>query len=161
MIYAKISNGAVIDFPLTEAHVRASVTASLPATLSDEVLEPFGFILVPPIHPSLVPKQTKDKRVTLSGIEKINNKWTRVYTLVDVPPDMKTPRINREWKKVRLKRDKLMEEFEWRIHRNTRELALGITPKEKTIDLHNYMQALANITDNPDPFLVTFPELPK
>lgn len=173
MIYARIENGIAVEFPLTEKQVRAAISASLPKQLTDEMLMPLGYAMVGPGKPEDFPQQTKDMVAVLSSIEWKDVEWVRHYTLQPVPDDVmpededpatwvgdKQARVNRKWKSVRSKRDRLMNEFEWRVNRFNRETALGLTPKDDGIVLQTYMQALADITLADDPFLVQFPIVP-
>jgi hypothetical protein len=98
--------------------------------------------------------------VEVSVYQDTDGKWKRNYTLVDVAEDVKYSRIAKQIKKVRAKRDALMNAFDWRIARYNREVALGKTPTDNIDELHTYMQALADITKQGDPFLVEFPTEP-
>ena len=52
-----------------------------------------------------------------------------------------------------------MADTDWRYLRYDRELRLGLTPTDDIQKLDLYMQALADITQQPDPFNITWPEL--
>lgn len=158
MFIAKIENGVATEFPITEKEVRQRLgNVSLPALLTNQILEPLGFAIVAPGKPQDFPVQTKDLMVYISSIEKIDNVWKRTYSLKPVPEADKAARTERKWKEVREKRAKLMLDFDWRILRNNREVALGIPTTDNITALHTYMQALATITDQPDPFLIQYP----
>jgi len=64
-----------------------------------------------------------------------------------------------QWRNIRLQRDQKMRDFEWRIMRNQRQTFLGLPTTDNMIDLQTYMQALADITLQPDPFNITWPIL--
>ena len=50
-----------------------------------------------------------------------------------------------------------MRDFEWRIMRNQRQTFLGLPTTDNMTDLQTYMQALADITLQPDPFNIVWP----
>lgn len=50
---------------------------------------------------------------------------------------------------IRKERDKRMDSFAWRIERNTREVSLGLTPTDDITILHQYMQELADVPEQP------------
>jgi hypothetical protein len=63
-----------------------------------------------------------------------------------------------QWIAVRQDRDHRMNTFEWRYTRYFRQQRLGITPTTDQIEnLDSYMQALANITQQSDPFNIVWP----
>ena len=62
-----------------------------------------------------------------------------------------------QWNVVREQRDRLMKDFEWRYNRYAREVRLGLTPSDDISAMDNYMQDLADITNQPDPFNITWP----
>ena len=47
---------------------------------------------------------------------------------------------------IRIQRDKLMSDFEWRYTRYERQVRMGLTPTDTLENLDTYMQALADIT---------------
>jgi hypothetical protein len=61
------------------------------------------------------------------------------------------------WAEVRIERDKKMQEFEWRYVRYERQVRLNITPTDNINDLDNYMQTLADITQQSDPYNIVWP----
>jgi len=46
---------------------------------------------------------------------------------------------------MRVKRDEMMKDFEWRYSRYHRQVRLGLTPTDNLEDMDAYMQALANL----------------
>lgn len=158
MFIAKIENNTAVEYPISERELRRRLgNTSLPKTLTNEIIEPLGYVIVPPGTIDNFPTATKDLKVVLESITKIDGNWVRQYTLEPVPNNDKQWRLEKKWKEVRAKRDKLMADFDWRILRHTREVALSLTPTEDITALHNYMQALADITDQEDPFLIQYP----
>lgn len=68
--------------------------------------------------------------------------------------------LDARWSDVRAKRARLMAEFEWRMARHARELRLGLPPTDNLQALDAYMQALADITLQPDPCAIVWPNPP-
>lgn len=63
-----------------------------------------------------------------------------------------------EWEKVRQKRDQLMKDFEWRYTRLERQKRLSLSTTDSIEKLDKYMQDLADITSQNNPFGVVWPE---
>ena len=65
--------------------------------------------------------------------------------------------IANQWNAIREQRDQLMKEFDWRYNRYAREVRLGLTPSDDIAAMDNYMQDLADITNQSDPFNISWP----
>lgn len=63
-----------------------------------------------------------------------------------------------KWQEIRNYRDELMKQFEWRYNRLQREIRLGLNTTDDIKKLDDYMQALADITLQNDPFSIVWPE---
>jgi Phage tail assembly chaperone protein len=63
-----------------------------------------------------------------------------------------------QWNNIRAIRDKLMNDFQWRYSRYDRQVRLNITPTDDLLLMDNYMQALADITTQTDPYNIVWPE---
>lgn len=61
------------------------------------------------------------------------------------------------WAEVRIERDKKMQEFEWRYTRYDRQIRLNITTTDNINSLDAYMQDLADITQQSDPYNIVWP----
>jgi hypothetical protein len=68
-------------------------------------------------------------------------------------------RLEREWNVVRTQRDQLMAEGDWKYQRYQRETRLGIETTDNLTYIDEYMQALANITTQENPYMIVWPEL--
>lgn len=68
------------------------------------------------------------------------------------------PSNEEQWDQIRIIRDQMMNDCEWRYTRSERHKRLGL-PYESIEDLDNYMQALADITKQEDPYRVVWPTL--
>jgi hypothetical protein len=67
--------------------------------------------------------------------------------------------IEAQWDKVRTMRDRMMALFDWRYVRYSRELRLGLPTHDTLEQLDSYMQALANITAQSDPYNIVWPTI--
>lgn len=163
MLFAKIINDEVVEWPLTEKQLRAAnPNIDFPKYIAPEHLEGTPYVRIEASIPTTTLQQTKDKKLVVGPLQKSpEGTWIRTHILEDVPEGLeKDRRIARKWKQVREKRDSLMAAFEWRVARNAREVALGIPLHETTESVNAYMQALADITKTDDPFLINWPEEP-
>lgn len=162
MLFAKVSeNDEVLEWPLTENMLRYRLWgSSLPEVLTDESLSGTGFVTVPPTPSEEAPLATKDLCLRVGALVKTNEGWRRQYVLEPVQPQEYESRLASKWKEIREKRDALMQEMDWRVLRYQRQVRSNVTPTDDIAVLDAYMNALADITNEEDPFLVTFPEKP-
>lgn len=163
MLYAKITPaGQVVQWPITEGELRRMFpNVALPRRITAEAVRGLDIVLVPPtsIPPTL--QESKTHRVEMSKtLTKVGDVYLRSYELVAVPPPELAERENRRWTQVRARREDLMDQFEWRIQRYHRQVRLGVTPTDNIAVLDAYMQALADITTQPDPYQITWPQVP-
>lgn len=68
--------------------------------------------------------------------------------------------VNAIWETVRDQRAQLINQIQWRIDRWHRETRLGRQPTDSIAALDNYVQALCDITTQPDPFHIVWPVAP-
>lgn len=66
-------------------------------------------------------------------------------------------RTRDQWNLIRGERDTKMTDFEWRYTRYHRQVRLGETPVDDIALMDAYMQALADITTQTDPFNIIWP----
>lgn len=161
MLYLRLENDSPAEYPLEEKHLRAALSnASLPEVLTRETLNALGY---DELHPSVdaLPQETATHRAAITGCSKdADGLWRREYSLQEITEErVKNFRLERKWGEVRLYRDQIMRLLDWRIARNQRETRLGIDTTEDIADLDNMMQALADIGNAADPFLVNFNEI--
>jgi hypothetical protein len=65
--------------------------------------------------------------------------------------------FDRQWSLVKSERSTKMTEFEWRYTRYDRQIRLGETPVDDITLMDAYMQALADITTQSDPYNIIWP----
>jgi hypothetical protein len=90
------------------------------------------------------------------------------HAVSDKPIPEPTPELTEEqiasarahqWSIVRRQRDNFMSLMDWKYNRYAREVRLNLTPTEDITVLDTYMEALANITEQSDPYNITWPNL--
>jgi hypothetical protein len=60
-----------------------------------------------------------------------------------------------------IKRDRLIDDIQWRYERCAREIRMGLTPSDDITELDIYVQALADVTEQPGyPASITWPQEP-
>lgn len=119
-------------------------TRTDPTTFTSEEIADAGYVLVDN------PPAVNDRNKILI--------WTGVDWLVqDKTQEQIQAEISDKWVEIRFNRDELMKQFEWRYVRYHREVRLGVTPTDNINDLDTYMQALADITNQTDPFNILWP----
>lgn len=100
-----------------------------------------------------------------SNVEFIDGVATQNYVIKEKtneePEDPQKIIFDREWNNVREKRDQLMSEFEWRYFRYERQTRLNLQVSDQLENLDKYMQDLADITKQGDPFNIIWPEYNK
>jgi hypothetical protein len=67
--------------------------------------------------------------------------------------------VSNKWDEVRLNREELFKEVEWKYFRYNSQLRLGITPTDDIEALDKYVQELRDITKQEDPFNIVWPSL--
>jgi len=65
------------------------------------------------------------------------------------------------WANIREIRDQRIAEIEWRYARYYRNHRLSLPQQDLITDLDTYVRALADITEQPDPFAIVWPEYSK
>lgn len=90
-----------------------------------------------------------------------NNTAYEKYKVIDIelppPPDPSPDPIITQWNYIRSIRNSLMSDFDWRYERYERQVRLNIEPTDNLYEMDIYMQALADIPSQPDPFSIVWP----
>jgi hypothetical protein len=72
---------------------------------------------------------------------------------------MKDLGVDRAWDNIRNTRDSKISEIEWRYNRFHRNERLSLPQVDSIAALDEYTQALADITNQPDPYNIVWPDL--
>ena len=82
MLFAKIKNGEVVEYPLTRSQLQRHLPhVSLPREVTDEALAPYGYVCVPWVNPP-----SGAGAVTLGPVVQLDGVWTRTFVPRDAPP---------------------------------------------------------------------------
>lgn len=119
------------------------LTVTDPSTFSAEQLADAGYVPVadPPV---LLQNQTLS--------------WTGTSWVVETVTSQDS--TAQAWAAVRTVRDGTIANVEWRISRYFSQVRLGIPPQDDIVKLDTYVQALRDITKQPDPHNILWPEQP-
>lgn len=66
-------------------------------------------------------------------------------------------KIKDQWGVIRSERDRRISDFDWRYLRYQRQIRMGVEPTDSIEKLDLYIQQLADITNQPDPFTIIWP----
>jgi hypothetical protein len=124
-------------------------TRTEPATFTAEEIADAGYT---PVRD--MPVITENQRVSWSS-ELID--WVVTDKTPEEIEQERQDAIARQWNAVRKQRDQLMKDFEWRYTRHAREVRLALTPTDSILLMDTYMQTLADITEQSDPFNIIWP----
>lgn len=112
-------------------------------TFTDEEIADAGYILV-----SDPPALDEGDSLHWDG-----DKWV----VKSLTPEEK---LSYQWSKIRELRDGTIASVLWRVERYHSEVRLGLEPTDDIVKLDKYIQALRDITKQPDPSNIEWPELP-
>lgn len=162
MLFAKIENDEVVEFPIMEPNLRKALPGtSLPAIITDASLAGTGYVCVDQFSSFEYPEETLTQSVGLGTPVKTENGWERTFVLKDVPEDRIEARKDHKLKEIRAKRGALLRQADAMVARYNREQRMGLPITIDITVLDAYMQELADITENPDPYSIVFPEKPE
>lgn len=152
MFYAKLKNGVVERYPYTITDLRLETpNVSFPTIMTDAELSAFGVV---PVAPTAEPTvdYTKD---LIRWAEKNDNVWIETWAVVDASQSEIEYRLNSQWKSVRNDRNKRLFECDW-----TQLTDAPLTDEQKAA-WQSYRQALRDVTQQTDPFNITWPVKPE
>ena len=163
MLFAKIENDEIIEWPINSA--RLCKDRSISAGDNDSLLQAaaeLGYVYISNDTLTPPPKQDMNNRLALGPLEKSpEGKWYRTYVLEEltIGSPAYLDRLNFQWGVIRSEREKRFKEYEWRVFRNLREKTLGLQETDNITELEEYRKGLSNITDQEDPFNIKWPIL--
>lgn len=101
----------------------------------------------------------KDKPTYNENLQKV--KWNGDdWEVIQLTQSEINTLITQQWQVVRSERDILIKDEEWKINRYHSEVRLGLEPTDDITKLDEYIQALRDVTKQPDPFNISWPDLP-
>jgi hypothetical protein len=159
MLYARVNKQTdeVLEFPITERELRDNlVNTTLPRNITEMSLSGTEYVCVPATPSAEVDLVASFdfKVMPTAAVKNSEGKWERVYTLVEVPEEIKFARLARRWAFVRNKRNEALAALDWKVLRNLREQRLGLPTTDNIAELDAKMQMLADITNTDNPFVI-------
>jgi len=147
-MYLRIINDT-ITYPYTIEQLKLdNPNVSFPENLSNDILIEWGVNLVTPTpKPNDYTKNITEGTPTLSG-----DSYIQVWNQSNASTDEINSRIENQWIEIRNLRDSLLAESDW--------TNLADSPQASNNDWKVYRQALRDITNQSDPFNITWPVKP-
>ena len=151
-MYLKVS-GSTITYPYSVQNLKnENPSISFPTIIADSLLESFSIYKVETKSSGYDSDDTKDVTEvtpTLSG-----SVYVQTYNITDADEETINKRREIKWSEVRSNRDSLLSECDW-TQFNDSPIS-GPT----LIDWQTYRQSLRDITNQSDPYDITWPNIP-
>jgi len=150
MLYVRIDNGSVAQYPATQEDVRWNNTnVSFPAgNIPDALLAEFNYF---PVSPTSATFDGRTQRVEEANPVNINGIWTQAWTIIALTTEEIAQINSDQWTVVREERNAKLAASDW--------TQLSDAPVDD-LAWAVYRQALRDITQQADPFLIVWPIAP-
>jgi hypothetical protein len=149
MLYIKIENNQVSTYPYSINDLRRDKpNVSFPKVIPTETLNEYGVFLVTEVEVE------EDYTKVISELNPIlvDGVWTQNYLIVDASQEELDERFEIKWEEIRQERNKLLTESDW--------TQLGDSPLSSSQEWKDYRQSLRDITNQTNPFQITWPTKP-
>ena len=151
-MYLKVS-GSTITYPYSVQNLKnENPNISFPTIISDSLLESFNIYQVEMKNSGYDSDDTLDVTEvtpTLSG-----SIYMQTYTISDADTETINKRREIKWSEVRSGRDSLLSESDWTQFNDSPISGSTLT------DWQTYRQSLRDITNQSDPYDITWPNIP-
>ena len=151
-MYLKVS-GSTITYPYSIQNLKnENPNTSFPTIIADSLLESFNIYKVEPRSSGYDSDDLKDVTEvtpTLSG-----SIYIQTYTISDADTETINKRREIKWSEVRSGRDSLLSESDWTQFNDSPISGSTLT------DWQTYRQSLRDITNQSDPYDITWPNRP-
>jgi hypothetical protein len=151
-MYLKVS-GSTITYPYSVQNLKnENPNISFPTIISDSLLESFNIYKVETKNSGYDSDDSKDVTEvtpTLSG-----SVYVQTYTISDADTETINKRREIKWSEVRSGRDSLLSESDWTQFNDSPISGSTLT------DWQTYRQSLRDITNQSDPYDITWPNIP-
>jgi len=157
MFFARIENDEIVEYPVSLIQLKERhPTVSFPPmkSITDLHLEEFGYVCVRERTPPL-PANEATHRVVQAVPKNQNGWWLQDFVEEELTDDEKTEKITKRWAWVRKERLGILRETDWTILPDSPLIS------SKRGEWKQYRQSLRDITDQPDPFNITWPTEPE
>ena len=155
---AKVINSSIREYPLTRETYLQALEDGLRNDMTSEELAAYDLVRVTvdecPVGAS---KYTATRLPVL-----VDGEWHIIWQEdLETPQDIVAVRTRNAERQQRANRDQLIKEVQWRYERHARLARLEQAQVDDLTELDAYVQALADVTDQPGwPFTVTWPTRP-
>jgi hypothetical protein len=151
-MYLKVS-GSTITYPYSVQNLKnENPNTSFPTIITDSLLESFNIYQVEMKSSGYDSDDSKDVTEvtpTLSG-----SIYIQTYTISDADTETINKRREIKWSEVRSSRDSLLSESDWTQFNDSPISGSTLT------DWQTYRQSLRDITNQSDPYDITWPNIP-
>ena len=151
-MYLKVS-GSTITYPYSAQNLKnENPSISFPTNITDSLLESFNIYKVEVKSSGYDNDDSKDVTEvtpTLSG-----SIYIQTYTISDADTETINKRREIKWSEVRSGRDSLLSESDWTQFNDSPISGSTLT------DWQTYRQSLRDITNQSDPYDITWPNIP-
>ena len=151
-MYLKVS-GSTITYPYSAQNLKnENPSISFPTNITDSLLESFNIYKVEVKSSGYDNDDSKDVTEvtpTLSG-----SVYVQTYTISDADTETINKRREIKWSEVRSGRDSLLSESDWTQFNDSPISGSTLT------DWQTYRQSLRDITNQSDPYDITWPNIP-
>lgn len=151
-MYLKVS-GSTITYPYSVQNLKnENPNTSFPTIIADSLLESFNIYKVETKNSGYDSDDSKDVTEvtpTLSG-----SIYIQTYTISDADTETINKRREIKWSEVRSGRDSLLSESDWTQFNDSPISGSTLT------DWQTYRQSLRDITNQSDPYDITWPNIP-
>ena len=151
-MYLKVS-GSTITYPYSVQNLKnENPNISFPTIISDSLLESFNIYKVETKNSGYDSDDSKDVTEvtpTLSG-----SVYIQTYTISNADTETINKRREIKWSEVRSGRDSLLSESDWTQFNDSPISGSTLT------DWQTYRQSLRDITNQSDPYDITWPNIP-
>jgi hypothetical protein len=151
-MYLKVS-GSIITYPYSVQNLKnENPNTSFPTIIADSLLESFNIYKVETKNSGYDSDDSKDVTEvtpTLSG-----SIYIQTYTISDADTETINKRREIKWSEVRSGRDSLLSESDWTQFNDSPISGSTLT------DWQTYRQSLRDITNQSDPYDITWPSIP-
>lgn len=151
-MWVKTENGTVAAYPYTVEQLKADYpNVSFPSNVTADQLADFNVFEVAHAETPAY-DATKQRIETSLAPVLIDGVWTLTKTVVDLTQDQIDAKINAQWNVVRTDRNQFLSACDW--------TQLPDAPVDATA-WAAYRQELRDITNQPDPFNIVWPQEPE
>lgn len=148
-MFVLIKDGAIAAYPYSVAQLRRdNPQVSFPVQPSDDLLAGFNVF---PVLPADRPIVDHTQRVSEAAPVYVNGTWQQAWVVTDLSEAELAEVIAEKWAKVRKQRNALLAATDW--------TQLADAPAD-ALSWAVYRQALRDITEQDDPFNITWPAEP-